>query len=319
MSDLPVTNCMQDAAREIMINSFAVLKVNDHLTEKIRAAHNSALGFFDMVDQESTTTTKHDINAKSSKKICCKYHAIVDGNLHGYNEPSPSKRLFRAYCHSNFQPWPEYDDSLRLNSMRLVEELHTLLVDCCRSLIQLHSLSCTLPTPPSRPSKRQRRMDKEQQLVLEIPNNASDSDKSPLHYFFYHNRRPSVANCSEHVDRGVLIVVCLTTVPGLEVWKSYERHHRSGRFVCPEVLVHNARLYQEAEPACSNLVCIMAGDQLAPLLARTVEGTDASRVGEHVEKSLYKNRVANLPRACLHKVRTPLKRSRLSISYELRL
>jgi hypothetical protein len=139
------------------------------------------------------------------------------------------------------------------------------------------------------------------------------SRKSPLDYFFYHNRYPSLVNCSEHVDRGVLIVVCLTNVPGLEVLRSCQGscaefciHH----FVCPEVLVHNSNLYQEAQDSCSNLVCIMAGDQLAPLLK--------TRMGTRDERTMNDD-FANLPMACVHRVRSHLKRTRLSISYELRL
>ena len=47
-------------------------------------------------------------------------------------------------------------------------------------------------------------------------------------YFLYHNRSPGVAaNCTAHVDRGVLVAISLTDVPGLEV-------RSGGRWVCPE-------------------------------------------------------------------------------------
>ena len=118
----------------------------------------------------------------------------------------------------------------------------------------------------------------------------------PLDYFFYHNKFPSEINCSEHVDRGALVVVCLTDVPGLEVRSS--SLSQTSAFRCPEALVHNTNLYLERnDDSCyPSLVCIMAGDQLCRLLPTT-----------------------NAPNACVHRVRNPLRRARLSISYELRL
>ena len=106
--------------------------------------------------------------------------------------------------------------------------------------------------------------------------------KCPLDYFFYHNRLPNLINCSEHVDRGALVVVCLTSVPGLEVLSP-----STSSFYCPEALVHNENLYRERteNDCCPNLVCIMAGDQLSRLLP-----------------------ASNPPSACVHRVRNPLRR-----------
>jgi hypothetical protein len=137
------------------------------------------------------------------------------------------------------------------------------------------------------------------------------SSTCPLDYFFYHNRcSPSmfVPNCTEHVDRGLLIVVCLTNVPGLEVldrrclMQKQQQQRRDGSkkgtdgedcFVCPEVLFHKYNAHHEVNESKRNLVCIMAGDQL-------------------------RSHLGGNPPACVHRVRDNLKRARLSISYELR-
>jgi len=127
----------------------------------------------------------------------------------------------------------------------------------------------------------------------------------PLDYFFYHNRIPHATNCSQHVDRGALVVVCLTDVPGLEVCDTAVAASSSSRspFQCPEVIVHNENLYKKKgtkDSCCSDLVCIMAGYQLLQLL------TPPKKHDCQIS-------------ACIHRVRNQLKHTRLSISYELRL
>jgi hypothetical protein len=169
-------------------------------------------------------------------------------------------------------------------------------------------------------------------LFSSSANAHKDDMPCPLDYFFYHNHHPSLVNCSEHVDRGVLIVVCLTNVPGLEVLPSSMRSNQDGNdsnmmshtFVCPEVLVHNENLYREVDDPCSNLVCIMAGDQLARLLSTLKEVMDTVSRNEdpgngREPKENEGQRDGDLPMACLHRVRSHLKLARLSISYELRL
>jgi hypothetical protein len=103
-------------------------------------------------------------------------------------------------------------------------------------------------------------------------------------------------------------------VPGLEVCRGVKDNLR---FVCPEILVYNANLFQEAEDSCSSLVCIMAGDQLAPLLGTA--GRTEEVVNQVEAEGMDGLGMSEFPKACLHRVRTPLKRARLSISYELRL
>jgi hypothetical protein len=158
----------------------------------------------------------------------------------------------------------------------------------------------------------------------------------PLDYFFYHNRNPNSINCSEHIDRGVLVVVCLTDVPGLEVLSSSSSSSsvsslsktKTKKFLCPELLVHSANLYKERtdNDACSDLVCIMTGDQLSQLLISTREITligsnTAAAAATTTDKKASRiiSEADYYPPACVHRVRNHLKQARLSISYELRL
>ena len=103
-------------------------------------------------------------------------------------------------------------------------------------------------------------------------------------------------NCSPHTDRGALIAVALTNVPGLEVLlQNTARSSPSFSCYCPEQ-VHADRLF--AHPY--SLVCIMAGDQLQRLYSHS-----------HPTCALHGG--------CIHRVRDNLPSPRLSISYEIRL
>mmetsp|Transcript_23658 Transcript_23658/g.52637 ORF Transcript_23658/g.52637 Transcript_23658/m.52637 type:complete len:438 (-) Transcript_23658:1021-2334(-) len=151
-----------------------------------------------------------------------------------------------------------------------------------------------------------------------VPPLLPPSRTSPLDFFFYHNRVPGAVNCSEHTDRGALVVVCLTDVPGLEVLlpppssPSNNTSPSSSCFVCPGVLVRNPRQRSEDDACrCSDLVCIVAGDQLTRLLS--------SSSSSNRNEATATTTTATTVRACVHRVRNPLKRARLSISYELRL
>ena len=172
---------------------------------------------------------------------------------------------------------------------------------------------------------------------ISIPRTAMDpTAHCPLDYFLYHgptcrtkdnnftiktNKEDSAEedvsprpllpphvpiNCSEHVDRGILIVVCLTNVPGLEVYSRC-----TNQYYCPEIVSHNMNLYQESEPCPGGLVCIMAGDQL-----RSAVSNLSASLSDSSAKSNKTNEEGL--RACVHRVRDNLKQSRLSISYELR-
>jgi hypothetical protein len=118
-----------------------------------------------------------------------------------------------------------------------------------------------------------------------------------------------VPNCTAHVDRGLLIVVCLTNVPGLEVWS---RRRHGGSYLCPEILSHHATLYQELEPcAGGEYVCIMAGDQLSDYCCQP---RMTMAYGAQQQRQQPRRRL----NACVHRVRSNLPQARLSISYELR-
>ena len=249
-----ITTTPRDAAIEILTNSYTAYRVPDEMAELIRTARSEALEILD-----------------GPPILSCQ--RIINGHLYGYNVPSKAKRLFRAFCaQKDEQPWP--NPSFQRASVKVAESLHDLLVSCTHQIQNETSIS------DKRPRKRSRNESR-------IPSNMLDSRNCPLDYFLYHNLNPDAVNCSQHKDRGMLICVCLSNVPGLEV-----RPKASTEWVCPETMIHNFNLYHEKEPV-SGLVCIMAGDQLTEVVDQKV--------------------------ACVHRVRNNLKRARLSISYELRL
>lgn len=343
---LRVTNSIQDAAEQVLSHSFAVYRVEEATASKIRAAHRAAVEFFNDATVKGTDavpTDKRRVWSKTTNRIE-EYQCVKDGNLYGYNLPLPSKELFRTWYDCNAkekgdpeheleyfggqQPWPsgKYCEA----SFHLAKDLHRLLLEC---LGQIQSLQnnrfCVVggvdeketgesiassnlssiddhsrrPSPIGAPAPKRLRS-KLGAIPIHHGNGRGNEkkistrplfhpSKCPLDYFFYHNKFPNKINCSEHIDRGALVVVCLTSVPGLEVFSP-----SASSFHCPEALVHNENLYRERteNDCCPNLVCIMAGDQLAQLLS-----------------------TPNAPSACVHRVRNPLRRARLSISYELRL
>ena len=279
IDDFPITTSLHNAAHEIFKHSFAIYKVPARHTDAIRQSWCEAVAV---------------LNGPPPLPEC---QQIIEGHLYGYNIPSNAKILFRAFCTSPDQPWP--NQSFQQASINVAEKLHELLVECYTNIEQLSLkeqqgeflFSSLLDQEEHQPRrKRSRLTTSSRQSYWTIPPTIHDTTISPLDYFFYHNKGPDNSiNCSEHVDRGVLICVCLTSVPGLEVLC-----RRSSSFVCPEVIAHNANLYQESK-SCSGLICIMAGDQLSQLFPRS--GIQP----------------------CVHRVRSNLKRSRLSISYELRI
>jgi hypothetical protein len=372
-----VRTTLREAAKDVLCQSYTVMKLKDDATvQKVKFAHREAVKFF-----RSMLTTKSEQQDYRQQQSYQSHHIphqrIVDGNLYGYNVPSPSKLLFRAYCHEKDrtgrlqqnQPWPNKD--FQKASENLVVDLHGLLEECYQQILMefFHPLRPTTtkaintgPSSPrhgvrtldsSPPQKRFRRMmmgdevgppinsnensnnrgdmedshsiDDEMRIKHNNENNDFiprqhrfffDKSNCPLDYFFYHNQHRSFENCSEHIDRGVLILVCLTDVPGLEVFCCNLRQQHQRRrhtFVCPETLVHNANLYDEIEDSCSDLVCIMAGDQLSRLLEKhREEGSAATNKTNIID-------APDLPVACIHRVRNQLKRARLSISYEVRI
>ncbi len=345
-----VTNSIQDAAEHLLSHSFAVYRVEEATASKIRAAHRAAVGFFNGATVERAHIVQSGGATVRNRKedLLENYRRIKNGNLFGYNLPLPSKELFRTWyecntkksnqeqelkCFKDQQPWPS--DEFCETSFCLAKDLHRLLTECLGQIYSLQKKNkfCAVgrvgekesgkvidssdlkamgdhSRQPSRipisidfPARKRFRS-KLGAIPMHHGNESGDEEdtstrpffyptKCPLDYFFYHNKFPNQINCSEHVDRGALVVVCLTSVPGLEVLSP-----SASSFYCPEALVHNENLYRERteNDCCPNLVCIMAGDQLVRLLS-----------------------AENAPSACVHRVRNPLRRARLSISYELRL
>jgi hypothetical protein len=288
---ITVTKSPGDAAKEILRNSFCIYKADSSASELIRQARCQALK---ILDDPSPPLT------------WCK--RIIHGSLYGYHVPSAAKRLFRAFPASELQPWP--NESFQIASQKVAASLHEILMTVMDKIAQ-HKLQRAPLTSSSYSSKDQRSRkrarvsenifqnhqvaantiaDFSTKSSWNIPKTATDAVNCPLDYFLYHNKNPLAVNCSEHVDRGILICVCLSSAaPGLEV-----KPRGRSNFICPEAaLIHNANLYQEKEPV-SGLLCIMAGDHLSQF----VDGE---------------------PIACVHRVRNQLKRARLSISYELRI
>ncbi len=254
----PVCETVSEAVDFILKHSFAIHRVDKDTANAISEAWQEGRRFFD-----------------SSQKSL--FHRVVNGHLHGFHVPSDAKTLFRSFCGSLMQPWPS--NQFQRASEQVADKLHKLLLDCHDEMER------TKPSITEKDEESNFKRLKMTSSSLDIPSNALEADTCPLDYFLYHNKHNAI-NCSEHVDRGILICVCLTTVLGLEVLP-----RDSHTFTCPEIQTHNAKLYRERQ-ACTDLVCIMAGDQLK-----------------------YINPEAT---ACVHRVRYELMQSRLSITYELR-
>lgn len=259
-NSFPVSETLSQAAESILKHSFAIYRIDTATANDIQNAWWQARCFFESNEKPS-------------------FHRVVNGHLHGFHIPSDAKMLFRAFCGSPSQPWP--NGEFQHASEQVANELHRLLLDCHNEMLKIKSSYYNATEEGIVSSKRQKMMNS-----LTLPDNALQTDWCPLDYFLYHGDKPNSVSCSEHIDRGVLICVCLTTVPGLEVLP-----RDSGCFICPEIQTHNANLYHEKQ-ACTDLVCIMAGDQW--------------------------NQTHSEVKACVHRVRNDLMQSRLSISYELR-
>ena len=194
------TNLCQ-VAESIVNSSWGIYRVDDDMKDILKVASDEALLF---------------LRGDDESKMDCQ--RIINGHLYGYNEPSGAKYLFRAYCNSNEQPWP--NEKLESVSTKLAGRLHSLLLDCWAA-IERQTESST----------------------KDIKRDDVSQTGCPLDYFLYHGKNSKAVNCSEHVDRGVLICICLSNVPGLELYSN-------GSWICPE------------EVDEGSLVCILAGQQL---------------------------------------------------------
>ncbi|KAL3934231.1 MAG: hypothetical protein SGBAC_010000 [Bacillariaceae sp.] len=267
---IKATSSTDEAARELLQQSFCIFQSNPALRRKISRARLEALK---VLDQPSLV-----------ESLCLSCHQVIEGTLHGYHLPSPAKRLFRAFPSSELQPWP--NSTFKATSHDLAASLHELLIDILKKAIDLSESNndqgkeakptVQLKDIKTLQKKRKRgavessatsTKDSRSGTGLSIPVSVDHTSKCPLDYFFYHNEHESRhrVNCSEHIDRGALICVCLSSAtPGLEVLPRGVED-----FVCPEAfLIHNKSLYEERH-AVSGLICIMAGDQLGRMLGLT--------------------------------------------------
>ena len=95
-----VTLTMKDAAKQILKHSFAIYSTKSSTTTtttatatNINVAWKAAKEMFSAIDRK-------DGASNAPKRI------IHQGHLHGFNEPSRAKYLYRAFCNSSIQPWP---------------------------------------------------------------------------------------------------------------------------------------------------------------------------------------------------------------------
>jgi hypothetical protein len=236
---------------------------------------------------------------KVEDTMITKYGRINHLSLLGFNRPSPHKLLFRVSFLNgrpeSLQPWPDELDNGQLKelSLKLSSCLHALLSALLEQIqMQLDEQFKNEAVNEACHKKRKKENSTNQKK------HAIDLSHCPLDYFYYHTPNKQVENCSEHVDRGLLICICLTNVAGLEVLS-----RQDGVWYCPEKLSICEKLYRDYPTGCSNLICILSGDQL-----KTIFSLDDNDIEE---------RYPGL-NACVHRVKKELSACRLSISYELR-
>jgi hypothetical protein len=289
---------VEDAARAILRHSFAILQADvsspadggtallSWHVNVIEAARQAALEYFRSSCGTGTETYRQDTDQSPRSRP----QVIHRGNLMGFNTPSSAKYLFRAFCHHPRQPWPDTHTLLERESYNVSLVLHDLLIKILHeiSIIQdsektssAHSQATNTLRTSSHPAI---------QLCGFPPIPVVEECHCPLDYFYYHNMDARAVNCSEHVDRGLLIAVCLTSVPGLEVRVAGNKGDDC-IWYCPEE-DHNACMSEQPHSPAHARIAVLAGAAL-------------------------KQYCHDIP-ACVHRVRRPLLGPRLSISYELR-
>jgi hypothetical protein len=291
---LKIATTLSEVAIQIQRESYAIYRVDDDTYQAVQEAWREAREFFSSVHGNDSAQVER------RKTIMDSYRVIQDGHLMGFHVPSAAKYLFRAYCDDKHigegQPWPS--ESFRSASYRLAGKLDEILNQCC-SEIRAQIMPEREETDTTTKAGSKRKWAGHQSDSSNDGNNiVSRRENCPLDYFLYHGcADPAIANnCTDHVDRGFLIAICLTNnSPGLEVLPATTSGTASDtNFVCPEASTQRASLFTEAA-SCTNLICILAGDQWRQLDPETTV------------------------KACVHRVRNNLRASRLSISYELRI
>mmetsp|Transcript_2516 Transcript_2516/g.5478 ORF Transcript_2516/g.5478 Transcript_2516/m.5478 type:complete len:418 (+) Transcript_2516:79-1332(+) len=282
---------------------------------------------------ESKDDITHNLFRQSSIDLVDDFHKILVGcyqNIISISSVRQQQKKKKPQNRTKKRKRCFFDDQQPQN---LQQDFHDGTNDGNRSSndddLDGSSQTTAAPLPPPCSSQFDDNINENTTIIQKL---VSQRHLCPLDYFLYHNRRALknddvggknsssvlIPNCTEHIDRGRLIVVCLTNVPGLEVL-DLERlrnlcHHDDDRdscFVCPETIVHNYNLYHDVEEMKTNLVCIMAGDQLHRDLVSLLG------LKEEEEIEVTAASAVQVP-PCVHRVRNNLKRARLSISYELR-
>jgi hypothetical protein len=333
-----VATTWSEVATQIQRESYAIYRVDDDTHQAVQEAWHQARAFFSSIHGNNNTGDTDDRQEELERRTGTN-KVIQDGHLMGFHIPSPAKYLFRAYCDMNDQhtnrnvgkkdpqPWPS--ESFRIASCRLARKLDGILNQCCSEIrAQITepqtkdtdtdtNTNTTTHTNTAGTKKRkwagQSQSESESESNSDSSNNnirlrrpAHNNNHCPLDYFLYHGSADPaarVSNCTAHVDRGFLIAICLThNSPGLEVLPTATSNSNTNKqtaidypqYVCPEDSTQRASLFTEAT-SCTNLLCILAGDQWRQLDPDTAV------------------------QACVHRVRSNLRTSRLSISYELRM
>mmetsp|Transcript_6729 Transcript_6729/g.12663 ORF Transcript_6729/g.12663 Transcript_6729/m.12663 type:complete len:344 (-) Transcript_6729:29-1060(-) len=321
--NLQPCNSLQEACKQLLLHSFAIIRVNTKTQASLKSAWLASTKFF----AQAYSSKQDDDDYEIEKSMITKYRKINNHNLLGFNRPSPYKLLFRVIFSNgkspdSMQPWPDDidDGSLKESSLRLMPCLHDLLcevmVEIKRQLVDDAHYVLKENDDEQEPRYKKRKIEDYYQYYVDKSSSNDDGSlldplfsSCPLDYFYYHTKDEKVENCSEHVDRGLLICISLTNVAGLEVLS-----RQDGMWYCPEMVSIRESQYTDNETGCSDLVCILSGDQLRNVAMGPIEGR--RRSSDNFEEE-GRGRFPGL-NACVHRVRQKLSACRLSITYELR-
>ena len=129
--------------------------------------------------------------------------------LQGYREPNGAKELLRLFagCRSP----TSLPLSLRRLAQRVSNVLDDLLTCCLRSILR---------------SVGGRHLSRRAVRGLVRANKVLD-------LFAYHNSEPSLQNCEEHIDRGLLHAIVASPIDGLQL-RSVDDGAPSMRWLCPD-------------------------------------------------------------------------------------
>ena len=275
-----ISPCLKDVGKKLLQNSFAVIRIEDDLVAILQQAAQEARHFF--------------LGAEPANNMARYRFVDSHGHLLGFNEPSPAKYLYRVLSDREMeQPWP--NKKLELLSKEISSRLHSILVECLETIITSDVDYDNDDRDDDNETSRIAMRKSNRETIAKL----GRSRNCPLDYFLYHGKQSAdstttpisrVANCIPHVDRGELIMICLTSVPGLEVMS------RSKSVVCPEEVFGKDILAEDE----FRLACILTGGKFASILS----SLSSSSSIDH--------------EPCVHWVRDDLVAPRLSISYELR-